>query len=756
MGCAKVLKQFIVSSSAISALLACIPAFAGPDPSQSSTPWPIGFYEAESAALRGGAKMPCPTDASDRAVGSQCGEASGRQVVVLAEPGDGISFVVRPEDAGANALVIRFSIPDAPGGGGQSGTLSLSVTAAAENKSFETELTLSSRYGWAYGHAGNGVALYNSPALAQANTGLANPTHLYDEIQLLSDRSLEAGDLILLTKTPASGVATIAVDFIELERVPPPQAAPAELLPITSPICGALPFDVNHTGRVFDGRDDSIYASRFNAVPGTNPFNAPSAPTLTQEKDYYSNAPDDLLQDNSPVEAVGGLSMLQLADRNFQALQTCLATATGSGYTGVWIPPGRFYMRGTLELPSGANIQGAGIWYSKLVAVDTAPPQPATFNGRSGIAGQTGNLVFTSLRGGKVSANVTLSGFSMFGNVTQRDSVDAVPGAPRPILGRFTRSTFSHLWLEHYMGGPVTNGNSSHVTFAYVRVRDTFADGLDLYGSTSDSTITHSQARSTGDDAFALWAQGGGAIQNISTGTSVSTGNTLSDSVAQLPWWGKGIALYGGRNFMVSRDTVYDTLNLPGLSVGGAFVPAGLPATDFVTGSISEIDIIRGGGNGFYPGSSGALQVGVMTENVKDVDLRDINILNPTNFGIAFQFNPTVQPPPAEGTITNVLLRDVQVVGAPICAEVVAPLTGNAEFANVCSCRNPEGAASSCPIAYKPSPAAASTFQILPAPPANTCAQAACGSFRTLRTGRAAERFGFSGRTHPSTSLSPF
>jgi hypothetical protein len=126
-----------------------------------------------------------------------------------------------------------------------------------------------------------------------------------------------------------------------------------------------------------------------------------------------------------------------------------------------------------------------------------------------------------------------------------------------------------------------------------------------------------------------------------------------------------------------------------------AFVPAGLPATDFVTGSISRIDIIRGGGNGFYEGSAGALQVGVMTENVNGLALRNIDILSPTNFGIAFQFNPTVEPPPGEGTITSVLLRDVQVVAAPICAEVVAPLSGNAEFANVCSCGHPAGAASS-------------------------------------------------------------
>ena len=420
--------------------------------------WPVATYEAESGQLAGGARVVGSADERDRLVGDLGGEASHRQAVVLTAPGDSVSWVTQGAQGGANAIVLRFSIPDAPDGGGAGADLDLSVQDPSGRTRYQHTLQLTSRYAWLYGGVMDGTKLFNVPASAATYATASSPTHLYDEVQLELAVSLREGDVTTLAKT-GSG-ATVAIDFVELETLPPPLPQPTGFLSIADPRCGALPLDTRQTGSAFDGADDSSYGSQFNSVLGNNPYNPASFAVI--EKDYYSTAPGkDTLQDSDPNAIAGGLSMFELANHNYQSLETCLnlALAPGSLYSGVWIPPGRFYLRGALRLPSGITIQGAGMWYSKLSAVDTAAPSPVTVNGRTGIAGLSGNLVLESQPGG--SDRVTLSNFSMFGNVTQRDVVDST--IPVGIHGEFTNSTFDNLWVEHYFTGINANQGSRNV-----------------------------------------------------------------------------------------------------------------------------------------------------------------------------------------------------------------------------------------------------------------------------------------------------
>src|SRR6185436_1493552 len=77
---------------------------------------PYDMYEAEDGQLGGGAQLLGP----NRTIGDLAGEASGRRAVRL--PGNG-AFVQWTTKASTNTLVVRFSIPDAAGGGGQSSSL---------------------------------------------------------------------------------------------------------------------------------------------------------------------------------------------------------------------------------------------------------------------------------------------------------------------------------------------------------------------------------------------------------------------------------------------------------------------------------------------------------------------------------------------------------------------------------------------------------------------------------------------------------
>lgn len=671
--------------------------------------WHQSTYEAEAGTLSGAASIVGASDGSDRAVGDLGGEASGRQAVVLTNAGDAVAWTVQATEAGANAIVVRFSAPDAPGGGGAPASLAFSAANAAGQVRTQATLQLTSRYAWLYGGVMDGTKLYNVPANAAQYATASTPTHLYDEIQLKLGVALQAGDVLTLSKTTGSGAVTIAVDFIELETVPAPLPQPTGYLSITDASCGAISLDLRQTASVFDGADDSSYASVFNAVIGSNPYNPTGS--ATQEKDYYTNIPADPLQDTSPNSAAGGLSMFDLADHNLQSLQTCvdLVAASPSQYNGVWIPPGRYYVRGQLPLPSAMSIQGAGMWYSKFTAVDTAPPAPASDNGQTGIAGVSGNFVITSATAGADS--VVLANFAIFGNVTQRDVVDDL--RPIGVHGQFTRSTFDNLWVEHVYIGLNADGASDTVKISNSRVRNTFADGIDFYGSTSHSLIIASQSRSTGDDGFALWAQG-------DTLATVSQDNAVTNSTASLQWFGNGFAVYGGNGGSISQSSAADILNYPCLQISSQFVPSTLPSSATMSASASSVNFYRCGGNGFNQ-QFGALLIGADLESLDGISVEHANIAAPTYKGV--DIRPI--PAPAGGTvvasINSASISSTEVLAAPACAAIAAEIGGSLQLDGVCSCASVGATPAACTITN----ASSSTFQV----PVNTCSATACSSF---------------------------
>jgi hypothetical protein len=650
----------------------------------------IGRYEAEDQMLVGSAAIVGAADLSSRSQGDLGGEASVRRAVTLSNAGDGISFAVLPANAGANAIVVRYSLPDLPTGGGQTAPLALTVTAPDNTPLVTETLTLTSRYAWGYGSVAAGTKIYNVPANAVTNDGSDLAIHIYDETQLLLASPLPAGATVALTAPAATPPVTL--DFVELEIAPPPLAQPAGMLSITDAACGAIPLDTRGTGRAFDGADDSSYASVFDAVAGINPFNPTGSNGVqsagTQEKDYYTNGSADVLQDGSASAASANLSMFALADHNAQSIATCLTTvaAAGSAYTGVWIPPGRFYVRGTVVVPSGATIRGAGIWYAKLVAVDTAPPEPATnpATGLSGIASVSGDLRFIAGSGG--TADATISDLALFGNVTQRDVVDRF--TPIGVDGAFSTSTFERIWIEHYSQGVVMNGSANGDTISELRVRGTLADGIDLFGDTSNTTISNSKTRGTGDDGFAVWSQ---------SATTVSTGNLVTGDLAELPWFGDGFGVYGGTKATLTDDTAIDTLSGAGYKLATTFVAPSLPSTFVMTDVfVSNGTLVRCGGNAFAQ-HTGALQIGPELESIAGMIVDRMTIEDPTFAAVDIRVISSIGPVASPGSV-GVALANIEVLGAGSagCATVGAQMTGSATLDAACACAAVGSAATTC------------------------------------------------------------
>ena len=112
--------------------------------------------------------------------------------------------------AAANALVLRYSLPDAPQGGGVTSSLALCVNGKPVQL-----LALTSRYTHLYGN----YPFTNKPADGK-------PRNFYDELRV-NGLKIAAGDVVRLEKNVAKEPECI-VDLVDLEDVAAPLAAPAE------------------------------------------------------------------------------------------------------------------------------------------------------------------------------------------------------------------------------------------------------------------------------------------------------------------------------------------------------------------------------------------------------------------------------------------------------------------------------------------------------------------------------------------------
>ncbi|PZG14826.1 mycodextranase [Micromonospora craterilacus] len=199
--------------------------------------------EAENAQTNGEVIGP------DRTAYTLPSEASGRRAVKLL-PGQHVEFTL---PAAANAITVRYSIPDAPTGGG----ITAPLDVAANGKRLRT-MTLTSQYAWLYNqypftNDPNADLLHPDWWITECScvpagttpypsiTKPFRPSHFYDEQRLLLGRSYRAGDRIRLTVPARSNAAWTVIDLLDSELVGPPR--------VRLRAANALAFGADPTGR---------------------------------------------------------------------------------------------------------------------------------------------------------------------------------------------------------------------------------------------------------------------------------------------------------------------------------------------------------------------------------------------------------------------------------------------------------------------------------------------------------------------------
>ncbi|WP_030689873.1 discoidin domain-containing protein [Streptomyces globisporus] len=496
---------------------------------------PYDMYEAEDGTAGGGATVVGP----NRTVGDIAGEASGRKAVNLDATGEYVEFTTR---APTNTLVTRFSIPDAPGGGGIDATINIYVDGV-----FKKTLPLTSEYAW----------LYGSETMPENAPSAGGPRHIYDEAQLMLGETVPAGSRIRLQKDAANSAANYAIDFVDLEQV----------APVANP-------------------DPAAYA----------------VPAGFGQQDVQ-NALDKVRMD-----------------------------PTGK-LIGVYLPPGDYQTSSKFQV-YGKPVQviGAGPWYTRFHA-------PATQNNTD-----------VGFRAEAAAKGSSFRAFAYFGNYTSR--IDG-PGKVFD-FANVTDMEIDDIWTEHmvclYWGA-----NTDRITIKNSRIRNLFADGVNMTNGSTDNHVVNNDARATGDDSFALFSA-------IDAGGADMKNNVYENLTSTLTWRAAGVAVYGGYNNTFRNIHIADTLVYSGVTVSS--LDFGYPMNGFGTEptTLENISIVRAGGhfwgNQTFPG----MWLFSASKVFQGIRVNHVDIVDPTYSGIMFQTNYVGGQP--QFPIKDTVFTDISITGA--------------------------------------------------------------------------------------------
>ena len=347
----------------------------------------------------------------------------------------------------------------------------------------------------------------------------------------------------------------------------------------------------------------------------------------------------------------------------------------------LWFPPGTYLANklsgGNVGLDNpGIEVRGAGIWHTTL-----AGPKAMFF-----CAGATARCVFGD--------------FSIRGEAKAR--AEETQGVQKAFAGPLGKgSLLENLWIEHEVAAiwvgndpPYQQIPTDGLTIQNVRIRDTYADGINLANGTSDTLVQNCHMRNTGDDAAVVWSvkwtewvkdktftNGPNAIPQNAQGApdqGVGHGNTFRKISVQMPWRANCFASYGGSDNHFEDSTCEDVLTYPGILVDNEFssYPFGPAPTTF-----KNLSVLRAGGPMFREGTAdpwlhGALKFYMREGDVNDILVEDVDIVDPLYAGIELRGFGTAYVPPGEkyepgllaradsAKYANVILKNVTVTHA--------------------------------------------------------------------------------------------
>jgi hypothetical protein len=322
------------------------------------------------------------------------------------------------------------------------------------------------------------------------------------------------------------------------------------------------------------------------------------------------------------------------------AIQNAVNAAESQG-KGLWIPAGQFEISNHVNLV-GVTVRGAGPWYSIL----------------HGASSCLGGLFATG-------SNVQVFDLAILGGNVLRNDGTCQAG----LEGNFgTGSMVQNVWIEHTKVGmwPDTGTNGLYV--GEVRIRGTFADGINIHGGAQNVLFTQSNVRGTGDDAMAMDSENG-----------TDAYDSLTYDTAQAPWLASNAAVYGGGNMRIENNLLTDTVTSGGgVNVSTAF---GNPFNGPVW--VQHNTLLRTGSHEQNLNSNyGGVWIFAKNSNITTpVTVNDNLIQDSTYSGIVLDYNMT---------ISGIVFSNDQIVTTGLYGiEIIS--AGSGTFSNVTVTGAPSG-----------------------------------------------------------------
>ncbi|MEC3978408.1 discoidin domain-containing protein [Amycolatopsis sp. H20-H5] len=322
-----------------------------------------------------------------------------------------------------------------------------------------------------------------------------------------------------------------------------------------------------------------------------------------------------------------------------------------SNLVGVYLPPGDYQTSGKFQVYGKVlKIVGAGPWFTRFFAPSTQDNTDIGFR-----ADATAN-------------GSTFSGFGYFGNYTSR--IDG-PGKVFD-FANVANMTIDNIWTEH-MVCMYWGANTDNVTISNSRIRDTFADGVNMTNGSTDNHVTNNEARSTGDDSFALFSA-------IDAGGADEKNNLYENLTSILTWRAAGVAVYGGFANTFRNMYIADTLTYAGITISS--LDFGYPMNGFGTDptNLQNISLVRTGGH-FWGGQTfPGIWVFSASKVFQGIRVSDVDIVDPTYSGVMFQTNYVGGQP--QFPIKDTIFTNVSITGAQRSGDAFDAKSGFGLWAN--------------------------------------------------------------------------